>query len=117
LKLSDGETFDLLKYFKINKTNSDTAFLNICSFVSPKIDGGKIMSKMLWEGFILWDENLKTVTITNSGNKFIKKQKRKIKIGEISYNISFLKDVSWLVGYLISLLINFVVFLKLVKII
>ena len=117
MKISNDEIFDILKYFKINRTNSDTAFLNICSFVTPNLDGGKIISKLSWEGLILWNNKEETINITRSGNKFIKKQKRKNIIAEISYNISFFKDLSWFIGYIISLLINFIVFLRLIKVI
>jgi predicted transcriptional regulator len=112
MNLSKENIFDILKYFKINKTDSDTAFLNIIGFVVPDMNAGKVMSKILWEGFAEWDKKKQTILITKSGDKFIKKHKRNLKIDEFNHKISFIKNLKWIIGFGLSVLVNIFFILK-----
>lgn len=112
MKISDAEIFELLRNLDLDKSKTHESFINICKFTVPELVSGNIISKLIWDSLITWNEKSKTVSMGPKSKKFIRKYKCRKRRDTINEYTKFLKNLSWLLAFIVSILANIFYVLK-----
>ena len=110
--ISDEEIAHVLSILKNRGPVQNSIFTAIIAKEFHHIPSGHFRQRMTNDDLVQYNKSDNTISLSKAGYGFINKYNKKIKRDDFNQWALFLKNLVWIIGFILSILLNIYLFLK-----